>query len=46
MKAKKFTKKLKLNKKTIANLTIEELKKVYGGDPDQTPTASKFGICC
>ena len=29
MKAKKLTKKLTLNKKTIANLTIDELKKVY-----------------
>lgn len=51
MKSKKFSKKLTLNKKTIAdlnnlNLNHDELKKIYGGDPVQMPTASKFGYCC
>jgi hypothetical protein len=31
MKLKKFSKKLKLNKKTIINLNINEMSKVYGG---------------
>ncbi|MCP5107220.1 MAG: hypothetical protein GY950_27785 [bacterium] len=31
MKSKKFSKKLKLSKKTIANLTQYEIKFVYGG---------------
>ena len=31
MKAKKFSKKLGLNKKTVANLTIKGMKDVLGG---------------
>jgi hypothetical protein len=51
MKSKKFNKKLRLNKKTIAdlnnlNLDHDELKKIYGGDPQQIHTTSKFGYCC
>jgi hypothetical protein len=35
MKIKKFSKKLSLNKKTIANLENRELKNVNGGGDDQ-----------
>ncbi len=31
MKQKRFGKKLSLNKKTIANLNLKEMKEVYGG---------------
>jgi len=33
MKPKKFSQRLSLNKKTIANLNWQDMKNVYGGDP-------------
>jgi len=53
MKTKKFSKKLWLNKKTIADLKSNEMKNVYGADttckcpPDWTITCgSTPGVCC
>ncbi len=54
MKQKKFSKKLELNKKTIANLNLKEMKDVYGGiDKSIRVTActcrtvcSAPGACC
>jgi hypothetical protein len=50
MKSKKFSRKLSLNKKTIAHLIGDEMKYVYGGEDSNHP---KFGcpltitgICC
>lgn len=37
MKARKFSKKLVLNKKTIANLNNGEMRIAYGGAPTQIP---------
>ena len=47
MKVKKFSKKLTLNKKTIANLNPNELKVVRGGDDTLIcPPPTKHSICC
>jgi hypothetical protein len=34
MKAKKFNKKLVLNKATISNLNVDEVKTIKGGEPE------------
>lgn len=44
MKTKKFQKKLTLNKKTIADLSNRQLKKVYGGA--YKPTLSRLPYIC
>jgi len=36
MKTKNFSKKLNLNKRTVATLNDDEMKKLRGGDPDST----------
>ena len=41
MKARKFSKKLVLNKKTIANLNNGEMRIAYGGAPTQVPAYPK-----
>jgi hypothetical protein len=52
MKSKKFSKKLSLNKKTIAHLTDNEKQAIQGGiTPDmcgtlRCPTGSYFLVCC
>ncbi|MCP5045939.1 MAG: hypothetical protein GY940_02135 [bacterium] len=53
MKAKNFSKKLVLNKKTVADLSMKEIKDVYGGAPQLTPYphcctwgSSKAYYCC
>lgn len=43
MKTKKFSKKLKLNKKTIADLPGNEMKGARGGIPYSHPMATR---CC
>jgi hypothetical protein len=42
MKAKDFSKKLVLNKKTVANLGRKEMKDIYGAEPQYTPIPN----CC
>ena len=36
MRQKKLNKKLVLNKTTIDNLTVHEMRAIYGGDPPET----------
>lgn len=42
MKLKAFSKKLILNKRTIAHLDIKKMKGLYGGEPPYTPIPN----CC
>lgn len=37
MKSKRISKKLNLNKKTIANLNVTSMRRVYGGFPNTLP---------
>jgi len=47
MKTKNFSKKLTLNKKTVAHLNEGELKNIHGGGPDTfNPETETKGICC
>ena len=45
MKPKKLGKKLQLNKKTVANLNLDEVKKVYGGNAPPTDLYSNCPHC-
>ena len=44
MKLKKFAKKLKLNKKTIADLDIREMEKIQGGIK-RPPSSQCVSVC-
>jgi natural product precursor len=49
MKTKKFIKKLKLSKKTIAHLKDNKMSKVYGGNNSRQtdcPTEGPGKMCC
>ncbi len=52
MKAKDFSKKLVLNKKTVADLGMKEMKDIYGAEPQYTPIpncctwGSSNAFCC
>jgi hypothetical protein len=55
MKSKKISKKLKLNKQTVANLKKGEMKDAHGGNLDPSflifscrrcPTGTSPGVCC
>jgi len=45
MKPKMLGKKLQLNKKTVANLNLDEMKKLMGGNQDATHTPAGQTIC-
>jgi len=45
MKTKKFSKKLTLNKKTIADLNNGEMKNVHGGGDEQQPASYLLSGC-
>ena len=48
MNVKKISRKLKLNKKTIANLNLDELKIVHGGGDLSgiCPPPTEHSLCC
>lgn len=45
MKTKKMSKKLNLNKQTMANLDLEQLKKAIGGRPPISYYHTEIGCC-
>ncbi|UCH97437.1 MAG: class I lanthipeptide [Candidatus Aminicenantes bacterium] len=47
MKTKKFSKKLRLSKETVANLNSNQMRFVYGGiDTKICPLPTEHSLCC